>query len=70
MSRDFNWSADDGVVLREQPATAVYVNDYGQAVIRQERPWDQDEDAFVVIDRAHLREIIDALAALQTGSAK
>jgi hypothetical protein len=47
---EFDWfSADDCIVLREQPATAIYVNKANALVIRQEKTWDRDEDTFVYI---------------------
>src|ERR1700690_2344280 len=39
---EFDWATDDSVVLKEQPATAIYFNRRDQLVIRQERSWDRD----------------------------
>ncbi|MBM7483340.1 hypothetical protein [Bradyrhizobium canariense] len=47
--------------MPEQRATAVYVNRWGQAVIRQERAWDDEADTFVIVDHAHLPDVIQAL---------
>lgn len=60
-SEDFDWNNDKSVCINEQPATAIYRNDFHQIVIRQKAAWDRDEDVFVVIDRAHLSHLIDML---------
>jgi hypothetical protein len=57
---DFDWDDGSAVILREQPATAIYVNPTGALVIRQQRSWDQDEDTWIVIQRENVR-----LVALQ-----
>src|SRR5262245_16886548 len=46
---DFDWDnpEEDSIVLREQRATAVYLNRAGDVIIRQ-RSWPED-DAFVYI---------------------
>jgi hypothetical protein len=47
---EFDWfDANDCIVLREQPATAIYVNKSEALVIRQEKSWDRDEDSFIYI---------------------
>lgn len=62
MTDDFDWGAtNEDVILPEQRTTAVYVNTWGQAVIRQERAWCDDEDTWVVIDHAHIPAVIKAL---------
>jgi hypothetical protein len=58
----FKWGFDNpDVAIPEQVATAVYVNPWGQVVIRQERRWDEEADPYVVIDYAHLPELIHRL---------
>ena len=53
MSDDFDWAAtNEDVILPEQRAIAVYTNNWGQAVIRQEKAWDDEDDTYVVIDHA------------------
>ena len=62
MPDDFNWKPENGdVIVPDQRATAVYVNRWGQAVIRQERAWDEEEDIYVVIDHASIPAVIKAL---------
>ncbi|TGN75945.1 hypothetical protein EOW77_0032265 [Bradyrhizobium yuanmingense] len=58
----FDWSVNnEDVLLAEQRTTAVYVNRWGQAVIRQERNWDEESDPFMTIDHAHLPVVIARL---------
>ncbi len=60
MGQDFDWTDDESIVLRDQPAIAVYVNPHGALVIRQERSWNEEEDTWIVIQRENVR-----LVALQ-----
>ncbi|MCA1375699.1 MULTISPECIES: hypothetical protein [Bradyrhizobium] len=58
----FEWTVNnEDVLLAEQRTTAVYVNRWGQAVIRQERNWDEESDPFMTIDHAHLPVVIARL---------
>ncbi|WP_404522053.1 hypothetical protein [Bradyrhizobium diazoefficiens] len=58
----FDWTINnEDVLLAEQRTTAVYVNRWGQAVIRQERNWDEESDPFMTIDHAHLPVVIARL---------
>ncbi|MCA1400067.1 hypothetical protein [Bradyrhizobium sp. BRP56] len=62
---DFNWRVENAdVVVPDQRATAIYVNKWGQAVIRQERAWDEEQDTFICIDHAHLPDVIRALRVI------
>ena len=57
---DFNWSADDSsIILREQPATAVYFNREGSLVIRQHR-W-PDDDTIIIIAASSIADFLDKL---------
>jgi hypothetical protein len=58
---DFNWSADDSVILKEQRATAVYFNKSRELVIRQQAAWDQEEDSFVYIAEPFQQAFLDKL---------
>lgn len=63
-SDDFDWENDDSIVLREQPATAIYRNPYGSLVIRQKRRWpDEEEDPIVVVSPESAVAFMEALAA-------
>lgn len=44
---DFDWLTDDSVILEPRRALAVYVNQRGEVVLRQQRDWDEDDDSFV-----------------------
>ncbi len=58
----FSWSVkNEDVIVPDQRATAVYSNPWGQVVIRQYEQEYGESDSFVVIDRAHVRTLIDAL---------
>jgi hypothetical protein len=56
---DFNWSDDDSIILREQPATACYFNKEGSLVIRQRR-W-PDDDTFIFIAAGSIADFLDKL---------
>jgi hypothetical protein len=61
----FHWSINnEDVILPEQRTTAIYLNRWGQAVIRQERNWDEESDPFMTIDHAHLPVVIERLQQL------
>jgi hypothetical protein len=59
---NFDWSYRNmDVVVAEQRSLAVYCNNFGQAVIRVERSWDEEADRFVIIDHAQIPTVIKAL---------
>ncbi|MGM5033510.1 hypothetical protein [Tardiphaga sp. 803_E3_N1_3] len=62
-SDDFRWDAETNpsVVCPEQRSLAIYTNAYGQAVIRQERSWDEEDDTWICISKSHLQDVIDRL---------
>ena len=59
---DFDWFSDDSVVLKGQPATAVYHNAKGHLVIRQERNWSEEYDPYVTIAPENAVTFMEALA--------
>jgi hypothetical protein len=59
---DFDWADDPSVVLRSQPATAIYQNSMGHLVIRQERSWAQEDDPYVMISPENAITFMEALA--------
>lgn len=64
MSNDFSWmnaKADGVVVVPEQAAIAIYENDDGTVVIRQEAQLHPDEDSFIVVQHTYLPQLIAAL---------
>lgn len=61
---DFNWmnaKADGKVVVHGQAAIAIYENDNGNLVLRQEGHMHQDEDQFIYIQHSYLPTLIAAL---------
>jgi hypothetical protein len=59
----FDWVHDDAVVLREQPAVAVYTNSHNEVVIRQACAWDEDDDTVIVVLPENARAVADAILA-------
>jgi hypothetical protein len=57
----FDWANEDSIVLRDQPAVAIYSNRFQQVVIRCERAWDQEDDVFVLVDFAHATRVAQAI---------
>jgi hypothetical protein len=64
---DFDWYEDPSVVLRSQPATAIYHNNKGHIVIRQERSWSEDSDPYVMISPENAVTFMEALAKRARG---
>lgn len=62
-SDDFDWHADDSIILKEQPATAVYFNKGGNLVIRQKGDWNDDGDKFLFITPENFNLFADGVAA-------
>jgi hypothetical protein len=58
---DFNWTDNASIVLREQPATAVYFNTQNGLVIRQERSRDREEDTFIVVAEESVQHFLDKI---------
>jgi hypothetical protein len=59
---DFDWRDDPSIVLKCQPATAIYYNPNGCIVIRQERSWAEESDPFVYITPENAVQFMEALA--------
>jgi hypothetical protein len=55
---DFDWGADDSVVIPAQPSTAVYANRRGDVVIRQRG---EDEEVFIYIRPENVPALCQAL---------
>jgi hypothetical protein len=61
----FDWQSDedaDAVVFRTQRATAIYINNYNQIVIRQND--ETDGDQYVIFDPDRIKPIVDKLCGL------
>jgi hypothetical protein len=59
---DFDWYDDPSIILKCQPATAIYHNPKGCIVIRQERSWAEESDPFVYITPENAVTFMEALA--------
>lgn len=46
------------VAIPEQQAVALYWSNKGNLVIRQERSWCQDEDTYIVVERANVQSFL------------
>ena len=44
-----NWIDGQEVIIREQRSNAVYTNPHGGMVMREEQPWDHEEDMVIVL---------------------
>ena len=67
---NFDWSRDDSIVMKDQPATALYWNRNGQLVIRQEAGALEDTDSFIYVAPNQIRTLIDRLCdAIGVGGA-
>ncbi len=61
-SEERRWHPEDpDVVIGDQPAVAVYVNSFGAVIVRQERRWDEEEDACIGVRPEVLHLLIAAL---------
>jgi hypothetical protein len=53
-STKFDWAdVQECIVQRQVHRVAIYDNTHGDVVIRQERDWNEEDDPFIVIARAH-----------------
>jgi hypothetical protein len=57
----FDWTSKDDVAVNQQDAIAVYANDNGDVVIRRQKDWNEDEDTFIVLAPAYVRQFIEAV---------
>ena len=59
---DFDWSADNpDLVTERQPAIAVYENAGGSISIRQEADWNEDQDPVIIVTKANVTDLVQAL---------
>ena len=61
MSDAFDWNEADNVTVSTQMAIAVYLNTFGELVIRQEGQFHPDEDAWIVIAPNNVPAVIQAM---------
>ena len=62
-SADFDWddAGDSDIIVRHQPAIAVYANGTGSVVVRQERAWDEDTDLCIFVRPENAKRIAEAI---------
>jgi hypothetical protein len=72
---DFDWKPNgedyDSIVVKHQPAIAVYQNPHDGIVIRQEGHYGPDEDQFVVVTKDNVPRLVQAMfeaAGFETAS--
>jgi hypothetical protein len=59
-SKDFDWYGDsESVVIRHQPAIAVYLNPHDEVVIRQEGQY--DDGHWIYVTRANALKVAEAI---------
>lgn len=56
----FNWQTDPSVVIKRQPAVAIYFQD-GDTVIRQQAEWCEENDTILILADGHEHRFLDAL---------
>ncbi len=61
MSVDHDWTTDPDIVVRTQMAISVYLNQFGELVIRRQGQPYQGEDGWVVIAPANVSRVIAAM---------
>jgi hypothetical protein len=62
-SHEFNWYSDedtDHIVVRQQPATAVYISPYNEVVIRQQGDY-RDDDHWVHLTKDNAARVASAI---------
>jgi hypothetical protein len=60
-SERFDWCESESIVLREQPATAVYINQAGDIVIRQANTYGDDDDDFIFLRPENVPHLVAAI---------
>jgi hypothetical protein len=60
-SLSFDWAADPAVVAQHQLPIAVYSNDAGSVVIRQQADWDEENDTFIILAPATIDAFVAAV---------
>ena len=62
---DFDWKPDDpSIIVKSQPALAVYQNPHGAIVVRQEGQYHPAEDQFVYVQPENAEALAAAINAL------
>ncbi len=65
MSDKFEWGADNpDIVQHSVQGVAVFINQYGDISVIQERNWDEDEDTCIRLTFSGARELSEKLKEL------
>jgi len=62
---DFDWMADQAVVVSHSPGIAIYLNNEGSVVLRQYGM--SAEDSFVIIRREDVKRVAKAIVEATNG---
>ena len=64
-SLEFDWNpsrdTDHSIVVRHQPAIAVYTNPHDEVVVRQQDQYDESDDHFVFITKDNVRKVAERI---------
>ena len=63
MQEEWDWKSNDSVIFPTVQGIAVYMNEHGDAVIRQESLSEAEDDAYIVVPQDRLDAVIQALAS-------
>jgi hypothetical protein len=62
---EFDWNPDNdtdhSIVVRHQPAIAVYLNPHDELVIRQQDQYDDSDDHFVFITEDNVLRVVERM---------
>jgi len=71
---EFDWNpvsdTDHSIVVRGQPAIAVYLNPHDEVVIRQQDQYDESDDHFVYVTKDNLLKVVKRMLAVADIHAK
>lgn len=66
MSNDFDWKdGEESLVFPSVQGVAVYKNQRGSVVIRQQAGPLDNEDIYIIVPQAHLAALIKSLRAVE-----
>ena len=61
-SQEFSWNPREDehhdIVVRHQPAIAVYLNPHDEVVIRQQDQYDESDDSFVYVTKDNVLRVV------------
>jgi hypothetical protein len=67
-SPEFDWNpssdTEHSIVVRHQPAIAVYLNPHDEVVVRQQDQYDESDDHFVFITKDNVPKVVERMLEL------